>query len=258
MFRQTKGVTEERSERRSFRTIALICASLTIGLGLLTFVGWISGLLLLASVRAKYIPMAPSTALCFSLIGIGLIVHLRRATLRWLPRACAAIVLAMACAKLIEVLGGFNFGIDAWFVRNPEHFGAVSTGRMAPMTAVNCVFIATGLFALTGKQPAKFAGPLGALATVIGAVVLVGYWYGTPLLYGGHTIPVAFSTACGFFLSGIGIMMTAGAAEWPLRAFLGDSTRAVLLRAFVPLITAAALINGWINARLPEIGRAHV
>jgi hypothetical protein len=51
-------------------------------------------------------------------------------------------------------------------------------------------------------------------------------------------------------------MMTAGAAEWPLRAFLGDSTRAVLLRAFVPLITAAALINGWINATLPT--RIHV
>jgi hypothetical protein len=29
-----------------------------------------------------------------------------------------------------------------------------------------------------------------------------------------------------------------------------------LLRAFVPLITAAALINGWINARLPA--RIHV
>ena len=256
VFRQTKGVTEERSERRSFRTIPLICASLTIALGLLTFVGWISGLLLLASVRAKYIPMAPSTALCFSLIGIGLTVHLRRAALRWLPRALASFVLAMACAKLIEVLGGFNFGIDAWFVRNPEHFGAVPTGRMAPMTALNFVFIATGLFALTGKQPAKFAGPFGALATIIGAVVLVGYWYGTPLLYGGHTIPVALSTACGFFLSGMALVMLAGSAGWPLRAFLGDSTRAVLLRAFVPLITAAALINGWINARLPA--RIHV
>jgi hypothetical protein len=72
------------------------------------------------------------------------------------------------------------------------------------------------------------------------------------LLYGGHTIPVAFSTACGFFLSGIGIVMAADAAGWPLRAFLDDSTRAVLLRAFVPLITAAALINGWINATLPR------
>jgi serine phosphatase RsbU (regulator of sigma subunit) len=256
VFRQTKDVAEERSERRSFRIIPLICASLTIALGLLTFIGWISGLLLLASVRAKYIPMAPSTALCFSLIGIGLIVHLRRATLCWMPRALASFVLAMACAKLIEVLGGFNFGIDAWFVPNPEHFGAVSTGRMAPMTALNFVFIATGLISLTGKQPAKYAGPFGALATVIGAVVLVGYWYGTPLLYGGHTIPVALSTACGFFLSGLGIVIAAGAAGWPLRTFLGDSTRAVLLRAFVPLITGAALINGWINARLPA--RIHV
>ena len=50
--------------------------------------------------------------------------------------------------------------------------------------------------------------------------------------------------------------MSAGATGWPLRAFLGDSTRALLLRAFVPLITAAALINGWINARLPA--RIHV
>ena len=256
VFWQTKGVAEEPSESRSFRIIPLICATLTIALGLLTFIGWISGLPLLASVRATYIPMAPSTAFCFSLIGIGLIVHLLRAALRWLPRAFASLVLAMACAKLVEVFGGFHFGIDAWFVRNPELFGAVPTGRMAPMTALNFVFIATGLLALTGNQPAKFAGPLGALATVIGAVVLVGYWYGTPLLYGGHTIPVALSTACGFFLSGIGIMMTAGAAEWPLRAFLGDSTRAVLLRAFVPLITAAALINGWINATLPT--RIHV
>jgi hypothetical protein len=200
VFRQTKGVAEELSESRSFRIVPLICASLTIALGLLTFIGWISGLLLLASVRAKYIPMAPSTALCFSLIGIGLIAHLRRPRLRWMPRAFASFVLAMACPKLIEILWGFHFGIDAWFVRNPEHFGAVPTGRMAPMTALNFVFTATGLFALTGKQPAKFAGPLGALVTVIGAVVLVGYWYGTPLLYGGHTIPVALSTACGFSL----------------------------------------------------------
>src|SRR5204862_7403857 len=87
VFRQTKRVAEERSESRSFRIIPLICATLTIALGLLTFIGWISGLPLLASVRATYIPMAPSTAICFSLIGIGLIVDLLRAGLRWLPRA---------------------------------------------------------------------------------------------------------------------------------------------------------------------------
>ena len=231
-----------------FRTVPLVCASLTVSLGLMTFIGWISGLPLLASVRAKYIPMAPSTALCFSLLGIGLLRQLQRPPLRWLPRMLTAVVLISACAKLVEVLTGLRFGIDAWFVRNPGRFGAVPTGRMAPMTALNFVFTALGLLALTGSKPKKWAGWLGALATVVSAVVLVGYWYGTPLLYGGTIIPVALSTACGFFLCGIAIVTLMGAEGWPLRAFMGDSTRALLLRAFVPVIIAAALINGWVSA----------
>jgi len=107
-----------------------------------------------------------------------------------------------ACGGVREIGRNFwrlNFGIDPWFVRNPGLFGAVPTGRMAPMTAINFLFIGTGLLALTGRQPAKFAGPLGALAAVIGAVVLVGYWYGTPLLYGGHTIRSRFPLPAVFF-----------------------------------------------------------
>jgi len=223
----------------------------------MTFLGWISGLSLLASVRAKYIPMAPSTALCFSLIGSGLVVHLRSLAYRWIPRFFAALVLAMAVAKLVELAGGFRFGIDAWFVRNPELFGAVQTGRMAPMTALNFLLTAAGLLVLTRRKPADWGGPLGALLTVISAVILVGYWYGTPLLYGGTIIPVALSTACGFFLCGIAITTAAGPAGWPLRAFLGDSTGALLLRAFVPVVIAAALLNGWVNATLWERVRAN-
>lgn len=237
---------------RTFTTVSLICASLAVVLGLMTFIGWISGLPLLASVRANYIPMAPSTALCFSLIGVGLVAQVRSPASRWLPRVLAALVLALAVAKLVELPGGFRFGIDAWFVRNPELFGAVPTGRMAPMTALNFVFTATGLLSLTTKRSGKWAGPLGALVAVISAVILVGYWYGTPLLYGGTIIPVALSTACGFFLCGVGLMTAAGPAGWPLHAFLGDSTRALLLRAFVPVVIAGALLNGWINATLWE------
>ena len=132
--------------------IPLICASPTNVLGLLTFIGWISGVPLLASVRAKYVPMAPSTAFCFSLIGVGLIAHLLRAALPWIPRFVALVVLAVTSAKLVEIFAGLNFGIDAWFVHNPELFEAAPTGRMAPMTALNVGFIGTGPFALTAKQ----------------------------------------------------------------------------------------------------------
>lgn len=135
-----------------------------------------SGLPLLASVRARYIPMAPSTALCFSLLGIGLVLQPERPRLRWVTRLLAAVVLVIVFAKLVEFLGGLHFGIDAWFVRNPEMFGAVPTGRMAPMTAMNFVFSALGLVALTERKFQKWAGALGALATIIAGVILVGYW----------------------------------------------------------------------------------
>src|SRR4029453_5075345 len=131
---------------------ALLCASLTLLVALLTFIGWVSGLSLLASVRARYIPMAPSTALCFSLLGIGLVLHLQRPRMRSISRVLAAAVLIIAFAKLVEFSSGLRFGIDAWFVRNPEMFGAVPTGRMAPMTALDFLFAALGLLALTGRD----------------------------------------------------------------------------------------------------------
>jgi serine phosphatase RsbU (regulator of sigma subunit) len=249
-FGQNARMPEKKAARKRFRTLPLLCATLTVLLGLMTFIGWISGLPLLASIRAKYIPMAPSTALCFSLLGIGLLLQLQGLGSRWIPRVLTVVVLMIACAKLVEILSGLRFGIDAWFVRNPEMFGAVPTGRMAPLTALNFVFTALGLFALTGSKPEKWVGVLGTMTTVVGAVVLIGYWYGTPVLYGGRIIPVALSTACGFFLCGMALVTSAGAEGWPLQVFMGESTRAVLLRAFVPVIIAAALINGWVSATI--------
>jgi hypothetical protein len=113
--------------------------------------------------------------------------------LHWITRVLAVLVLAIACMKLVEFLGGFHFEIDAWFVRNPGMFGAVPTGRMAPMTALNFVFLAGGLLALSGDGCRRWAGALGALATIIATVILVGYYYGTPLLYGGTQSGNVFS-----------------------------------------------------------------
>ena len=234
-----------------------VSAGVALGLGIMTFAGWISGIPLLASVRANYIPMAPSTALCFTLLGIAIIVHCTRPRRRWSVRLLSIVVLIIACAKLIEFAGGFHFGIDEWFVRNPAMFGAVPTGRMAPITAIDFVFTAIGALVLTSDGLRRRAGTWGAIATIISAIVLIGYWYGTPLLYGGKIIPVALSTACAFFLCGIAIVTASGFASWPLRMFFGESTRAVLLRVFVPVIMAAALIGGWINTSLLRHSRAN-
>ena len=104
--------------------------------------------------------MAPSTALCFCLIGAGIILHLKRPALRFLPNGLAFVVLLVAVAKLLEFIIGLHFGIDAWLVRNPVTFGAVPTGRMAPVTAADFVVTAAGLFCLTNIALRKWAGCL--------------------------------------------------------------------------------------------------
>jgi hypothetical protein len=53
---------------------------------------------ILASVRTKYIPIAPSTALCFSLIGLGLIMQIVRPSLRW--KACLLSLTVLAIGQV--------------------------------------------------------------------------------------------------------------------------------------------------------------
>src|SRR5437868_11910623 len=235
-----KAANDSESHR-----ITLICAYLIIALGAMTFIGWISGIPLLASIRSSYIPMAPSEALCFSLIGIGLAMQSPL-----IARLLAMLVLGLVTTKLIEIAGGFHFGIDLAFVRNPQLFGTVPTGRMAPISALTFFLAWQGLIALTDRGWLRIAGPLCVLVDIIGTVILVGYCYGTPLLYVGRFIPVALSSACAFFLCGLSFIAAAGPEAWPRRACLGNST--VLLRAFVPIVIGAALINGWINVKLPH------
>src|SRR5438477_11082335 len=100
-------MTQKTANDSQSHRITLICAYLIIALGAMTFIGWISGIPLLASMRSSYIPMAPSEALCFSLIGIGLSMqsHL-------IARLLAMLVLGLVATKLIDIAGGFQFGID--------------------------------------------------------------------------------------------------------------------------------------------------
>ena len=124
--------------------------------------------------------MAPSEALCFSLLGVGLIIQLRRPKIRWLARILAEAVLILACAKLVEFALGLHFGIDAWFVRDPGGFGLVPTGRMAPVTAMNFVFMAIGFLPSLTVQPGDMQVASGLWARLSVGLFSLATRYGTP------------------------------------------------------------------------------
>src|SRR3990170_8287122 len=85
--------------------ISHTCCGITIGMGVLTFVGWLSGLRLLASVRPDYIPMAPNTAAAFIILGISVLVltfwSLCRFS-RWFSAFSALCVIVLSILTFIQ------------------------------------------------------------------------------------------------------------------------------------------------------------
>ncbi|MFO0794474.1 MAG: EAL domain-containing protein [Candidatus Brocadiaceae bacterium] len=241
--------------------LARICALLICVISVLALMGWASGWLSLARMNPKYIPIAPSTALAFTLLSAGLFVHVRWPTRRYCSQfsAVAAILVSgLAGLLLLRFTGIFDFDPEQFLLKNPESFRGVPIGRMSPLTAAGLLLESFALIALLLAFPWWMASPslpacLSVSATAVSLVVLIGYAYGTPLLYGGTIIPVALPTAVAMLLYGLGLLAAADPHAWPLCLILGAPVHARILRAFLPVTLLAVVGEGWlINALMPH------
>ena len=131
-------------------------------------------------------------------------------------------------------------------------------GGMSPVTAVAVLLAGLALLAAATTSTARRTGPslvasLAICVTAISSVVLLGYVYRMPLLYGGAIIPVALPTALALLLLGLGILAAGERQAWPTRIMLGSSIGARLLRAFLPVTLAVVVFEDWLQvAVLPD------
>lgn len=228
---------------------AVISAIFPLSFACLGLIAWTTGFLRLASVTDAYIPMAPSTAIGFLLIGGAIVslAHRREDPVRIRARLAAALLSILAIIKLVEFfVNNPLLNLEAALVANPGEFGAVPLARMSPLTAVSFLLSGASLAMLTAAPKAlshHAAGVLGAIVALGGATVALGYAFGAPLLYGGRVIPMALTTGIAFIGTGLALIALAGPASLPLATFCGNSARARLLRVFLPLTVGMVLVN---------------
>lgn len=177
-------------------------------------VGWFSGSVILKGIRSIYIPMAPNTALVFLLLGAGLTILADR-SIRFLYITRLAVVLAvtMVVARMSEYLTALELSVDHWVFRFPaEQVGLAPVGKMAFFTAITLVLLCAAFFLLTWPKQrwANSAGQgVSIVVAFVGLTFSLGYFYGAPLMYGGHSIPMALNTAICFFVCGAGLLVKA-------------------------------------------------
>jgi two-component system cell cycle sensor histidine kinase/response regulator CckA len=213
--------------------------------GAIVLVGWWAAWPILVRPPQHFIPMAPSTALACLLLGLALLTRIVWAERAGIRVAAAVVSWVVAGVALLSL--AFPASLDRMLGGATGAFGRVPLGVMSPVTA-GALFLLAVAIGLLGRR-ALDASVCATMAALVGATVALGYAYGTPLLYGSSTIPVALPTGLSVLVLGSAIVATAGAGVWPLQPLVGPSPRARMLRAFLPATAGLVVFLGLLDAR---------
>lgn len=246
--------------------ITLVCIAITAGISGITIMGWTVKWLIITRISVEYIPMAPSTALSFFILSVALLIYTRyneHPLAKTLGKAGIILIISVCSIILVAFLIGSDFDIEQILYPNPEDFGSVPIGRMSPLTAITFVLAGSAMLLLfiprkVGYHIKSNAAFLATIEFLIGFLIVIGYWYGSPLLYGGTVVPVALTTAIAFVFLSIGTITAIGRDYWPIRNFIGESVNARLMRTFLPVTVGMMLIQGWLSIVAFPLSGNHV
>jgi len=196
--------------------IAWLSILTATGISVIAIIGWASNWLIIAQIGPKFIPMSPSTAFMFLLLCASWFTCYARPSSprrRMFAEACALVALVFVLVVLIEFLTGIPLDIEQLFSRAGSRFGSVPIGRMSPITAAGFVLASASLVIFSSASSGRrrqLVAILGVAVASIGFVVVLGYLFGAPLLYGSSIIPVSLPAAIALDLLGIGVGVSAG------------------------------------------------
>ena len=224
---------------------AIICSAGAVLVAFFGLLGWIPSLSFLGNISPNFIPMAPTASICFILLGLIVLSHICYRLRGWSWFSAVAVTLLLSVFGIIELAEQFypGFDIEDFFIPDAGMLGLMRKARMSPATGATFFLSGiTTLLVLLGETKNKQVkricscdGIIGCVVAISGITFLMCYLYDNPLLYGGETIPMAATTAIGFIFLGIGLVAAAGPGQMPVCLLLGHSSRAKLLRTFLPL-----------------------
>ena len=238
----------------SYRRVAQWCGVGTLLIGISGLLGWIFGIPELNSIIPGLKPIAVSASIVFILLG-----GVQFLAARVLLRRTAAIVLLgitlfitlFGLLEIIYLVTGVYLTIEDAVLRHYPSLFANQNAHTSPAAGVlvfliglaQTLYLYQGVIGRPVRAMANVVGLLGSLVILSSAVFLLGYLFGTPLHYGTAYIPISLPTSLALLLSGIGMVTLNGGEALPLSGFIGKSTRARLLRAFLPLTVLVLLLS---------------
>lgn len=244
------------------RLLVKISGLVAVILGCLALMGWLLAMPRLASLGQGLIPMAPSTAVLFIVYGLVFLSAHRAAHNRLLRLFCLSVCAVCAClsmALLVLSSQDVYLAIERLGFLASEDVDGTPIGQMSPVTACTFLLISLSLLLHLGPGPAK---PWRAITVWWTAIVLIAayvilvltYFFGTPMFYGGTFIPPAATTSLAFLALATALLALARPLTWSEAEWSDPEVRAsyhLLITVFI-LLAAGIIAAGYFYHRKQE------
>jgi PAS domain S-box-containing protein len=237
-----------------FRDLTVVFGLLAVLSAILGLAGMHFGITILSSVYPGYRTIALSAALIWivtgSLLSLNSLRPLRGAAAKAAMLVLGAIILLEAFELPLNIFGGHS-AIEDFLTGIGALFLGPSSSPISPVASALIIGAAVSLFLIVrdpGKSPQNRSlrdavGICGSIMGITSFTFVLSYIFGDPLLYGTQFIPMAAISALAAFFLGTGLVTAAGPEAVPLRYVTGATTRARLLRIFLPLFVGIILVQ---------------
>lgn len=240
--------------KKKYTYLYISILSLVIIISSLSLLGWITGGLILAQVSGGYIPIAPSTSLFLLFIAIILLIGKTKTDvfIIFISRVSLSLIFLLSAVILLEWLFIPFWDFETVFIQKPERFGLVLSGRMSPLTAFLFLLLSVSIISknIFKEKVENIYGILNLVTFVISSVLLIGYLYNTPFLYGGEIIPVSLQTGICFWLISFVLLIEIEFLFWPFSLIISNRTEKTLTKVFLPIMLFLLLFISYLHTTI--------
>ncbi len=246
------GSPAPRADR--FRDLTILLGILAVLSAVLGLAGIRFGITILSTVYPGYRTIALSAALIWIITGSLLALYAAgylRGTAAFAARVILGAIIVVEFIELGSNISGSHSGIETWLTGISEVFLGSPAFPISPAATALIIPASVSLFLIIrdpGRTPVPgrirdAVGICGSAIVVAGFTFVLSYVFGDPLLYGTRVLPIAAISALAALFLGAGLVTAAGPGAIPLRYVTGDTTRAGMLRIFVPLVVVIILVQ---------------
>ncbi len=243
---------QDAPRSRGFKRYSAATALIAIGVGVLVLAAWWIGQPKLGFASPAVVAMNPMTATLFILLGLSLYSSLEPGSPKRAlqTRVFAGFVIIIAAIKLVDVLGGWQAGVDTWmFAAQLEDAAGGHANRMAPNTALCMLLLGLSMFFIDNtvigdQRPSEY---LAAAASLIALLAMFGYAYGVGFMAGiGNFIPMALHSAAAFLLVASGVLSARPHMGW-MKILTGPEAGGAMARLMLPGLILLVTVLGWLR-----------